>query len=71
MIVIYTIYTQSKYDVIYIACTCIYIYIYIQYGYGMATIYTRDVPDTTLPDTGFNRIVVYDLNLNKTCMCFH
>ena len=59
MIVIYTIYTQSKYDVIYIACTCIYIYIYIQYGYGMATIYTRDVPDTTLPDTGFNRIVIY------------
>ena len=22
-------------------------------------IYNRDVPDTTLPDTGFNRIVIY------------
>ena len=58
---------------------------------------SRDVPDTTLPDTGFNRIVVYRIyrivaslnitvrewnentivsvvynwNLNKTCMCFH
>ena len=58
MIVIYTIYTQSKYDVIYIACTCIYIYIYNN-GYGMVTIYIRDVPDTTLPDTGFNRIVIH------------
>ena len=58
----------------------------------------RDVPDTTLPDTGFNWIVIYRIldsskfkhksywmkweygtivsvvynwNLNKTCMCFH
>ena len=22
-------------------------------------LYSRDVPDTTLPDTGFNRIVIY------------